>query len=81
MVSEPFVERKRNKRRTNTYHKRIPKEDTPLVGGQGLKPRPPKHYLLVKGNNAMMRARLMALASLRWCLEQTPLRLRGTILA
>jgi hypothetical protein len=37
-------------------------------------------YLEEKGNIAMKRARLIALASLRWCFAQTPLRLRGTIL-
>ena len=38
-------------------------------------------YLLVNGKSDMMRARLIAVANLRWCLEQTPLRFRGTILA
>ena len=37
-------------------------------------------YLVTKGSRAMILARLMALLSLRWWNEQTPLLLRETIL-
>ena len=33
-----------------------------------------------KGSSAMLRACLMARVSLRWCVVQTPVRRRGTIL-
>jgi hypothetical protein len=36
-------------------------------------------YLVVKGNRAIIRARLIAVANFRWCLAQTPLLFRGTI--
>jgi hypothetical protein len=38
------------------------------------------YYLVTKGRSAMILARLMALANLRWWNEQTPLLLRETIL-
>ena len=50
------------------------------VSAYPAKPGPRPVLAMLKGTNARCRARLMAVASIRWCLAHTPVLRRDSIL-